>query len=257
MTSSFQLLKQAFKLIGENPSLFLKIVSLTAILSIVINFLVPTQDTAIINLTEWTVFMALILVMIAVNILMAIALVFAVADRTLTFKQTYQMAIKRFWRYLGCSIIFGLITSIPLIALIVMTYTTQHVSIVFLSVVLLIIPSILVSVWFAFATYFLVLENLSIKQSLKASHELVKGRWWSVAWRLLALIAFTIIISTGFGFLINLFSLFNPESGLPFILSTILNHILTPVAVAYMFLLYFNLKSASFNSVNTEVPSYQ
>jgi hypothetical protein len=52
--------------------------------------------------------------------------------------------------------------------------------------ILLIIPGIIFSVWFAFVFYAVVLDNKKTTEAMKASKALVSGRWWSVFWLLLA-----------------------------------------------------------------------
>lgn len=236
MTSSFQLLKQAFRLIGENPVLFLKIISLPALISILVNIFQPNQDSAIISLAEWSVFIPLVVTLAVVNIFMSMALVFAVADRSLSMRASFQLALSKFWKYLAFSICLGLIT--------------------FFAFILLIIPGIIVSVWFAFAAYFLLLENLSISQSFKASKSLVKGRWWTVARRLFSFFFFAMVISILIALLITLLSTILPES-ITYTISTVLNLMFAPVAVAYMFLLYFALKNTSSENIVSTAPAYQ
>jgi len=66
--------------------------------------------------------------------------------------------------------------------------------IIFGGLLLFIIPGIIFGVWYAFAMYEIVLNDKKIKESLHNSKLLVKGRWWSVVWRLLApTIVFTFI----------------------------------------------------------------
>lgn len=63
--------------------------------------------------------------------------------------------------------------------------------------ILLIIPGILFSVWFTFAKFIFIDQGLGIKASLGKSRELLKGRFWSVFWRLLVLGLF-------FGFIVGI-----------------------------------------------------
>lgn len=52
-------------------------------------------------------------------------------------------------------------------------------------IILLIIPGIIFSIWFAFGTYAVVLDNKRGRAALSWSKQLVKGRWWATLWRLL------------------------------------------------------------------------
>src|SRR5690606_4456856 len=60
--------------------------------------------------------------------------------------------------------------------------------IVFGGFLLLIIPGIIFSVWYAFAALYIALEarGLTVGQVLKDSKRIVLGRWWGTVWRLVA-----------------------------------------------------------------------
>jgi hypothetical protein len=73
---------------------------------------------------------------------------------------------------------------LPALLVSILTYL-----IIFGGFVLLIIPGIIFSVWFAFSIYEVVLKNKKVIESIKASKALVKGRWWAVLWRLVVPIA--------------------------------------------------------------------
>ncbi len=51
--------------------------------------------------------------------------------------------------------------------------------------ILLVIPLFIFAVWFWFAQYFTVLDNVRGTKALSASKRLVSGRWWAVAVRIL------------------------------------------------------------------------
>ncbi len=234
MTSPFKLIQQAFQLIGENPKLFIKIVAVPGVFALLVAFFQPIEDSAIVSMTEWAIFIPLTIVMVVTNILMVIALTYAVADRNLGARQAYTMAKGKFWKYLGFSFLLGLITLIAFI--------------------LLIIPAIIVGVWLAFGTFFLLLENLSITNALKASRDLVKGRWWAVAWRLLVLIIFTILVYGLFNLLLSMLDEVVPIEILNVVLA-MFDLVYTPVATAFMFLLYFNLKTTRNTPTVTAPPA--
>jgi len=50
--------------------------------------------------------------------------------------------------------------------------------------ILLIIPGIIFSIWFAFALYAVVLDSKKDTEAMKYSKKLVSGRWWAVFWRM-------------------------------------------------------------------------
>lgn len=57
--------------------------------------------------------------------------------------------------------------------------------IVFAGTLLLIVPGIIFSVWYAFILYGVLLADERGWQALESSKKLVQGRWWGVVWRLL------------------------------------------------------------------------
>jgi hypothetical protein len=64
----------------------------------------------------------------------------------------------------------------------------------FLGLLLLIIPALIFSVWFAFASDALIVDGIKGRAALAASRELVVGRWWSVLWRILLPSAFIYLL---------------------------------------------------------------
>jgi hypothetical protein len=62
--------------------------------------------------------------------------------------------------------------------------------------ILFIIPGIIFFVWYNFTSYAIILDNKTWKNAFAASKSLVIGRWWNIAWRILAIIVAYTIIST-------------------------------------------------------------
>lgn len=86
-----------------------------------------------------------------------------------------------------------------------------------------IIPGVLLTVWWSFAVYALVLEDLSVGQSLKRSYSLVKGWWWPVFERIIFVLLVSAIISF-FGIV--------PLAGT--LVATILSLIISPVLIVFI-----------------------
>lgn len=111
--------------------------------------------------------------------------------------------------------------------------------IVFGGFLLLIIPGIIFAVWFSFAVFILIAENLKGVKALSKSKEYVKGHWWSVFWYLFSIEA---IISIIYLIFIPLFSFLK----IPFISMAsefIAILFLTPFGMTYLFIIYNNLKA--------------
>lgn len=71
---------------------------------------------------------------------------------------------------------------------------------------MLIIPAIIMSIYYSFAIWAFIYEGLNGGEALKRSRELVKGYWWAVAWRffvlsLIALIFYVGVNIISFGYL--------------------------------------------------------
>jgi len=90
---------------------------------------------------------------------------------------------------------------------------------------LLIVPGIIFSVWFAFSLYIFIAEGLKGKSALKRSKQLVQGIWWPVFGRIVALGVIALLISwiKFFGPIINAF-------------------FMIPFSVVYMYALYDDVK---------------
>lgn len=107
---------------------------------------------------------------------------------------------------------------------------------------LFLIPGIIFSVWFSFAGFVLINEDLKGLNALWRSREYVKGRWLSVFWRLFFISVLSLLISWVISWVvIFIFGFFR----IPF-LSEIGNLIamifLFPLSTAYNFLLYDKLR---------------
>lgn len=119
---------------------------------------------------------------------------------------------------------------------------------------LLIIPGIIFSVWFAFSVYPVLLENKRPIEAMKQSKWLVKGRWGAVLWRLIApaiIFGIVILIVEGlFELLVGVVANeLNPNSGLFLMLASLfgllnaaITLLFTPLTTAAPTMLYLELK---------------
>ena len=101
---------------------------------------------------------------------------------------------------------------------------------------LLIIPGIIIGVWFSFSIFVLVSEGLKGTKALTQSKELVRGRWIKVFWRMFVIF----IIIFLFNFIIGLIV---EELGISF-LGDIISFLIAPFSTIYSFLLYEDLKKS-------------
>ena len=163
--------------------------------------------------------------MVVANIAMGIALILAVSNRSLGIFDIYRQVWPFFWRYLGLSILIGLTIVVGLI--------------------MLVIPGIVFAIWLCFATFVLVLENGQIVDSMKRSREYVRGRFFEVALRLvvIGLVAIVVMVAfTGVATLIGSTLTTNGEMAAN-IGSSLISLVLSPVTLAYVYLMYQDIKS--------------
>lgn len=147
--------------------------------------------------------------------------------------ELYHLAFQKIPSYLWVSFLSGLVIA--------------------LGIFLFIIPFFIFAVWFAFAPYINVLENKNNKgwDALKNSKELVKGRWGKTFWRLLVpplfvyVIVLIIIIGLTYAITGGNIDLNTPTSQANIVinsLSTLIFSFLSPLFMAFVIILYNNLK---------------
>jgi len=131
-----------------------------------------------------------------------------VSGEGLGVKETIIIAWGKLGRYFMTNLISGLIIAVGFI--------------------FLIIPGIVFGVWYIFAQYLVITQNLRPIQALKASKKLVSGHFWPVLGRLAGIILFSIVLQVALGS-VKLFG----------VIATLL---LSPFYVLVPFLLFEDLK---------------
>ncbi|MCB9819301.1 hypothetical protein H6789_01135 [Candidatus Nomurabacteria bacterium] len=220
MPGPIQLFKNSLSIVGANFSLFLTILLIPIIVSFFTALFAPNPATGVMVTYESVIYMILMVIYVIISILMSIALILAINNNSLTAKDAYTQAMTYFWKYVGLSILMTIILMVGFL--------------------LLIIPGIILSVWFAFATYVLILENGGIVDSLKKSREYVRGKWWGVFGRLIVMSIFIALLAMA----ISMITVIMPNSSIAEAVVAAFSLFLTPVAVAYMYLLYNEVKSS-------------
>jgi len=110
-------------------------------------------------------------------------------------------------------------------------------------VIFLIVPGLIFAIWFSFAVFVLIEEDLKGMDALLKSKKYVTGRWGSVAWR----IGFMGLIVMGIAIIMNIvigILGFSSDSGL---LNTLISLVVTPLVMTYTFLLYSYAKKTREN----------
>ena len=219
MRNPIQLVKDSLSLVKDNPALFLGILLVPALLSVIAAIFEPAQNAGTVEGTEWIIFAAVTVVSVIANIFMGIALILALSNHSLTVKEAYSESTSFFWRYLGLSILTSIVITIGFI--------------------LFIIPGVILSVWFTFAVFILVLERTKIIEAMKISREYVKGKWWGVFGRLVAgsLMAFLLL-----AILFAIVRFLGMDILVENIIVTFISMLIAPIAFAYMYLMYQDVK---------------
>ncbi|MBU0897938.1 hypothetical protein KKC67_01830 [Patescibacteria group bacterium] len=124
------------------------------------------------------------------------------------------------------------------------------------------VPGIIFSIWFSFAVFILIDENLKGMDALLKSKEYAKGNWGRIFWRFFFISIFCwliyLVLTLIFGLVLGLvlgsfkFSI-NPEivSYITQFLDQLLGLFLTPLIMTYLFLVYNNFKDIKGNVVFT------
>ena len=221
MRNPIQLFKDAFSIFSQNIVLFLGILLVPVVFSFVTGLFAPTAAEQSVGIGFSPAYMVMALLSGIVNVFMSIAIILAIQNNALTVMESYKQSMPFFLRYIGLSIVMSVL--------------------LFLGFLILIIPGIILSVWFAFSTFVLVVERAGIIDSIKKSREYVRGHWWAVFGRILLLGLAMLVISM----IISGLSVAMPFGILATALVAAFTMLLAPFAVAYMYLMYQDLKGGA------------
>lgn len=122
--------------------------------------------------------------------------------------------------------------------------------------ILLIIPGIIFAVWYAFATYEVIIENKRGMEALGASKKLVSGRWWSILWRFigpaLPLLGVMIVVGIVVGIIAAVFDSLIIEQIIMLVVQSALYFFILPYSIASQTMLYMDAKA---KPVTTTAPT--
>jgi type II secretory pathway pseudopilin PulG len=100
------------------------------------------------------------------------------------------------------------------------------------------IPGLIFMVWFAFAVFVLIAEDIKGTKALYKSREYARDHWLGILGRLIFIFLISLIVSWIFGWIFKLINISWVETVITFILSCIL----LPLTLIYNFLVYKKLK---------------
>ena len=185
----------------------------------------------IIYFVGFILILVLFLAMITVQFWSQIALIYAIKDSEegIGIKESYRRGWCKIKPFIWVSVLSSLI--------------------IFSGFILFYIPGIIFSIWFSFAVFIVVAEDLKGMDAILKSREYIRNYWWQVFWRglfLAVVMVGVIVVVFIFSILIKLVSSFLiGELAIKDVLNLIINFAsvtIVPFITIYSFLIYDNLR---------------
>lgn len=222
MKGPVALLRNSIDVFLQNPKLYVGIYLVPGILTLIFTLFTDYQnELALAMPLEATLMVILWIVVMVAGILMGIAMIQAVMNPAMSIGDAYRSAKPFFWRYVLLSLMIGLV--------------------VLGGLILLVIPGIIFLVWFSFSYYVLIEEGISGVDAMKRSKALVSGKWFAVFGRLAVIFIAGIVVGSVFSVLTGMVDQILGVT-LISIIGMLANAVVAPVSVAYLYLLYKELK---------------
>ena len=171
------------------------------------------SDNIIVLFIFSILFFIFFILMIIIQVWSQAALIYAIKERgEIGIKEAYQKSKSKIKPFFWVSLLVGFITMGGFI--------------------FFAIPGFIFAIWFSFAVYIVIVEDLKGMDAILKSREYVRNYWWPVFWRFL----FINIVMVGIMIVVSIGSI------LISILGDLISIALTPLIMIYMFLIYNNLK---------------
>jgi hypothetical protein len=165
---------------------------------------------------------------IILSVRLQIALLEAIMN-DYTFGQAFSASKGKIGKFIGTSLLEGII--------------------VILGFILLIVPGIIFAVWYCFASIIVIAEGKSGMDALRQSKSYVTGRWGKVAWRLFVVGILIWIVSV-------VLQLIGGDVIGP-ILSNIVTFLAVPFMQVYLYLVYKNFKETKMGTSVVTAPVHE
>jgi len=228
LDNTFKLFKDNFKTyIGVSALGMIPVVTVGVLAALVMLVFGETETAAI---AIGIIVIIALIPLIAVYLAMEGALIKVsseqIMERGIGIKEAYRFGFSRAWPLFVTALLMGLA--------------------VLGGVILLIIPGIILAIWFTFFRQVTVLENIGYAKALSRSKALVKGNWWRT-------LGITLLVSLLVGILSNLVSLpagigfpllFGETAGmiLSYVVQMALSLLLLPLSYIPLTLFYYDLR---------------
>ena len=208
---SLKLYKERFKTLA--------IISLIPSFVLLVGFLSTYVHPAIGGVTFFVLFLVSLYLML---LLSPIALYYVIARPagTLSMKESFKKAKPKVWRYFAAGFLAGLFAVLGFIALI--------------------IPGIIISLWYALAEIVVLDQDVDAWGALKESKRIATGRLWGVFVRLVVM---ALAIAAPFFLTGIIMILTGTDPGVIEIVNQgLIAPLTTPFAIAYLYALYLGMK---------------
>lgn len=259
MQGPITLLRSAFDTFFKNPMLFIGIY-LVPVVATAIGVGILVVGALVASAFESTVFaitLGLLVALIAIIgmmiafILMGVAMLFAVGNPEkftvmTVYKKSMPYILPYIWiSFLGMLLLLAVcLLAVAIIAVPLMLMGEVHQMLQNpLYALICIVPVFIVGLYFMFAHYALVFEDIRGIAALKKSYRYVTGKWFSVFLRVIALSFVVGILGAVIGLPAELNDLYIIGIATA-VLQFVFQMVMTPVSIAYYYGIYTDLKNA-------------
>lgn len=220
-----ELIKDSIEIVKKRPGFFFSIAAVPAILYFIGQLIVAINPF----LFLW--FIPFLLLGMIAGVFAGIATIKGLADDKMSdWKQAYSESTKLFWPLIWSAILVTVV--------------------VFIGLILLVIPGLYLSIVFSFYMFALILDNARGWNAAEKSKQLVKGYWWSVFGRLIAL---GLILTVIMGILSIVIGMTGSNVAYA-VFNLIITIVITPFGAAYSYLMYKSLQDIKGKSGNSSQP---
>jgi len=223
VSGSVKIYKQHFK-----KFMLMMLVGLVAYVPFyLISAWMSVNTSMIIGIILVVLFIAATLALIYFGIRSQIGMYFILKNPTMEFKELFKNTRGMFWKFFGLSLLTGIL--------------------VFLWTLLLIVPGIIFGVFYSFALYLLIFEDVRGMNAIKRSKAMVTGYWWAVFGRTL----FVILVAMLASFILSLPFIFLAEGTTWYSIYSLAQNliwaVITPIFMVFTYLMYKDLRGIKGN----------
>ncbi|WKZ25430.1 MAG: hypothetical protein QY322_03525 [bacterium] len=182
MRTAIEYIKEALKIYfkKENMAFFIKVMSIPVIFSTLATFLYeyyyPTENYQEFDMSGGlTIFLVLTVVSALLSFWMQASAYFSILEINKNEFEVVKKSLRMLPTFVGVSLVLGLI--------------------ILSGLLLLIIPAIIFGLWYSFTLFLVFDKSMSLREALKASKLMVKGRMMKVFGRFIVFGLFSIVVT--------------------------------------------------------------